>query len=208
MRHIAITVFALTLFVAANAHAASDSLFTVGVGTSVGVNHTSKYQASAKSTFSSDVSVRVKMLRFLALDLSFSPTETTETDSLVFDGKYRASALLFVLPTNPVAAYLKAGVGAGNISELVSVTGETNSYHAGAGLDINLTDNMVLSAEFLLLVPGVASIKNTIVTEANKEIARMADPLRMNEKPGVAPEVSDFISPENFRVSVGARWYF
>ena len=200
------------LAVGVDARAESTSLFSVGVGTGVGVSRHTPFKAASTSSFSSELSLKVKMLHFLGLELAYSPTDGLATagqsDALVFDSKFRLSGLLYVVPTYPVGLYLKGGLGGGRVGDLFDVASNTSSYHAGGGLDVHIGSHVVLAAEFLLLIPGVESIKQTLTTVTNQEIARF----QAAGKPGTpeTPElgVSDFISGNNFRVGLNARWFF
>ena len=209
MRKLTLILFTLVLTVANTAFGAESDLFAVGIGTSLGVSRTTAMGATTQSHFNTDISLRVKVLNALAVEYSYSPTESTHPANLIFDGAHRLSGLLYIVPTSPVAAYLKFGVGAGNIDDLFEIWGASTSYHGGIGLDVDVTNNLVIGAEFLLLVPGVSSAKNVLEDLAVNEVARLQDPTRRyTEPPTEVPQVSDFFSADNFRFAVGARYYF
>jgi len=202
-------ILALALVGTTAAYAGNDSMFTVGIGTSMGMTQQTQYGGSAQSKFTTDLTLRTRLLYVLGFEFAYSPTDRgVDTDQLVFTGQYRASALLYVVPTSPVAFYLKGGVGAEDIRDLVKVDGDTNSYHAGAGLDVHLGDNFVLGAEFLLLLPGISSVKNTLKNYAESELNRYR--FEDNENAGTpkTPGIKDFISASNFRVGITAHYYF
>ena len=206
------TALLALLLVAGSARAESNSLFSVGLGTGVGVSRHTPFKATPTSSFSSELSLKVKMLHFLGLELAYSPTDGQATsgasDSLVFDSKFRLSGLLYVVPTYPVGLYLKGGLGGGRVGDMFDASSDTSSYHAGGGLDVHIGSHVVIAAEFLLLIPGLESIKQTLSTVTNEEIARF----QAAGKPGTpaTPElgVSDFINGNNFRVGLNARWFF
>jgi opacity protein-like surface antigen len=200
-----ITIAALIIIAATTAHAES-SMASLSLGSSVGVNSTTPLHSETTTSFNSELSLRFKALYVLGAEFSYSPTETQSNDNLVFDGRFRLSGLLYVLPSEPVAVYFKAGMAGNGFEDMVSLQGSTTSYHAGAGMDFDITDNFVLSAEFLMLVPGISSIKNAIESYANEEIHRQQN---MNAEPAAQKlEVSDFLSANNFRVAIGARYHF
>ena len=209
MRHLQITILLVALMFTGAASADSYSNLTLGVGTAVGVNHTTSFQSDSTASFNSEFSLKVKALRILGFEFSYAPTETeTAATDLVFDGSLRMSALLYVVPTRVVSAFLKVGISANNFGDLVKPIGATSSYHAGLGLEIEAGDNFVIGAEFLFLAPGLGSVKNTIQAYANDEIDKLQNPARANEAPAQEPELKDFLSASNFRVAVGAKYFF
>jgi opacity protein-like surface antigen len=183
-------------------------MLDLSIGSSVGVNSTTPMNAENTTKFTTELSTRVKALHVIGAEFSYNPSVEAQTEGLKFDGQFRLSALLYVLPLEPVAAYLKAGMGGDSLEDLVNPGGKSTSYHAGGGLDIDITDNFVLSAEFLFLVPGITSIKSVIQNYANGELSRIQDPFRAGEAPAKQPGMSDFLSANNFRVAVGARYTF
>ena len=211
LRQTTIIIAALALAAPTAALADSDDLISFGVGTSVGMNNTTPLGAAAEAAFTTELNIKVKMLHFLGIEFAYSPTDSVESDAgLVFDSTFRISGLLYIVPTYPVNFYLKGGIGAGDISDLFAVDNATNSYHAGAGLDWHIGEHFVVGAEFLLLIPGVSSIKNTIESYANEEIKRFQarDRSAPYEAADESLDVSDFISADNFRVALNARYFF
>ncbi len=195
---------------AAPCRADSDSLFTVGLGTAMGVNRSTPLGGTPEATFTTELSVKLKALHVFGVEFSYAPTDPAESQSaIVFDGPFRLSGLLYLVPTYPVTFYVKGGIGAGDIEDLVKIDGASNSYHGGAGLDVHIGENLVIGAEYLLLIPGVAGVKSTLSMFANDEIKRYQarDPNQPFDS-GAPPEVADFISADNFRVTLSARWYF
>lgn len=202
-----------------SAYAGSKSLFTFGLGTSMGVSRHTPLGADPKAAFSGELNMKFKMLHCLALEFAYSPVDKLqETESLVFDSRFRLSALLYIVPTYPVNFYLKGGLGSGGFTDLFRVKGDSTSYHAGAGLDWHIGDHVVVGAEFLLLIPGVHSVTNTLSTQATERIARYQQYQRLNgalsasegtpDTSSTALSVKDFISPNNFRVAITARYFF
>ena len=208
------------VLVASVASAGSKSLITFGLGTSVGVSRHTPMGQDTKSAFSGELNLKLKMLHCLAVEFAYSPVDKLQTgDALTFDSRFRISAALYIIPTYPVNVYLKGGLGGGKFTDTFKAKGETTSYHAGAGLDWHIGDHFVLGAEFLLLIPGVTSITQTLSTQVTGEIARYQERQRMARVAGALsasePEptasnlsVKDFISPKNFRVAITARYFF
>jgi len=204
-------IFALTIALLGTtaAHAGNDSMFSLGIGTSMGMTQQTPFAGDVESKFTTDLTVRTRLLYVLGLEFSYSPTDRdVDTQQLVFTGQYGASALLYVVPTSPVAFYLKGGIGAQDIGDLAKFDGATNSYHAGAGLDLHLGDHFVLGAEFLLLLPGIASVKNTLKNYAETELNRYRFADGDTSSAPKQPGLKDFISASNFRVGVTAHYYF
>jgi hypothetical protein len=210
MRNVLTTLtMCLAILAAPVAKADSTSLFTVGVGTSVGVSHHSQFQMDAKSNFTSDINVRLRMLHVLGFEFAYSPTDRIEdTSSLVFDSTFRMSAMLYVVPTSPVAAYIKAGIGGGSFSDVFSVTADSNTYFAGFGLDVHIGDHLVIGAEFLFVAPGVGSIRNTLQSYASSELNRFRLADSASNAAPAEPDVTDFLSFDNYRVGLNVHYYF
>lgn len=199
---------AATMLAPTSASAESKGLITVGLGTTFGVNNVKPLHTDAQAAFTTELSFKLKALHVFGLEFSYAPTDSVDTTTLVYDSTFRVSGLLYIVPTYPVNFYLKGGIGAGKFTELFSVDGPTNSYHAGAGLDVHVGDHWVIGAEFLLLLPGIASVKNTIESFANTEIQRFQTERESYRAPEKDLSVADFVSIENFRVSLSARYYF
>lgn len=206
----ALVTLAAGLAITGTAHANSDSLFTVGVGTALGVNQSSSLGGSVETTFTSEISLKFKALHVLGVEFAYAPTDSDdEGQPLVFDGAFRASGLLYLVPTYPVTFYLKGGLSSGKITELFDIDAPSVSYHTGAGLDVHIGDNLVMGLEYLLLIPGLNGVKQTFTSYANEEIKRFQR-RGVGEEVAAAPtpEISDYISANNFRITVSARWYF
>ena len=211
MRRVSLITFLATLTFASSAFASSDSLFTVGLGAGMGVNNSTPLFGATTTNFTTELSLKIKTLHVFGFEFGYAPTDSVDqSQSLVFDSTYRISALLYIVPTYPVGFYLKGGLGSGKIDELFQFDAPTTSYHAGAGLDIYVGDHVVIGLEYLLLLPGVGSVRESIATFANDELRRYQERDRSQPYVSEAPPVGvkDFISPTNFRVQVNARYYF
>jgi hypothetical protein len=205
-----ITLFTVLSF-AGNAQASSDSLITLGLGAGVGVNNSTALFGPTSTRFTTELSVKLKTLHVFGFEFAYAPTDVVdEQQALVFDSTFRVSALLYIVPTYPVGFYLKGGLGSGKIEQIFQFDAPTTSYHAGAGLDIYVGDHVVIGLEYLLLLPGVGSVRDTIATFANDELRRYQERDRSQPYVSEAPPVGveDFISPTNFRVQINTRYYF
>ena len=203
------TLIAIAVFAASTAYAGSDSIATLGIGTTMGVTQQTPYGGATQATFTSELTVRARVLHIFGVEMAYSPTDRVETtDELVFTGQFRASALLYIVPTNPVAFYLKGGIGAESIGDVFKIDAPSNSYHAGAGLDVHLGDHFVIGTEFLLLAPGVTSVKKTLKNFAEQELNRYRMEGVQSTTAPKTPSIGDFLSASNFRVGITAHYYF
>ena len=197
---------------AAVAQAESHSLITAGVGTSLGVSHLDPYLGESSSAFSNDFTLRVKGLYVLGLELGVSPTDGGPGSGLVYQNTLRLSGLLYLVPTRWVSVYAKGGIEGDSIGALFSVEDPSNAYHVGGGVDVNIGKHFVVGLEFLVLMPGVESIRRTAEAYIASETARLEEAARAGtsipEIPTDVPDAGDFISASNFRLSVGVRYYF
>ncbi len=205
-----VILICLTLIPAA-ATAGSDSMVAASVGTSLGISNTVPF-GETKTDFTTELTLGVKFVRVIGLELGYSPTESVDsTDELVFDSTFRLSGLLYLVPTQPVDFYVKVGLGAGSFSDLFDIDGPTTSYQAGAGVNWYIDDHFVVGAEFMLLLPGVNSIRDTLETFANDELKRYQAALTEGDAPEEETTpltFDDIISADNFRFSLSARYYF
>ncbi len=196
-----------------NARAATQSLITTGFGAGFGVSSHSQ-TSGADLTFSNELSMRFKALYVLGMEIAWSPTDGFEgaENEMVFQNELRFSGLLYVIPTPYVSGYLKGGIEGDSIKAVFSVTDPSNSYHTGGGLDVEVTDNIVVQVEFLLLIPGAHSIQEKVNTYIQEETARTEAALKTGDVPADigagAPEISDFISTSNYRFTLGVRYFF
>ncbi len=205
------------LFVALTTSAASadsDSVITAGIGSNLGVSSHSQLAGDSVTSFSNELSLRVKALSVFGVELAYSPTDAhLDQDDLVFSNNLRFSGLIYFVPTPVVSAYAKAGIEGDSLGSVFSMSDASNSYHAGGGLDVSITKNITVGLEFLMLIPGTASIENQVQNFVDQEYARYEAALQTGgEIPAdigaAAPELGDFISASNFRFSIGARYYF
>lgn len=197
------------------AGADSNSMLTAGFGSNVGISSISQLGGETRYGLSNEISLRIRALYVLGVDFGYAPTDSTPPsgDELVFQNGLRLSALLYLIPTPVVAAYTKAGIEGASFGALVSVTDPSNSYHAGGGLDIQLGENLAITVEYLMLFPGFHSVQQQIESWVAQQQATVEAALSRGEDvPGDigadAPTIGDYISPTNFRATLGVRWWF
>ena len=202
----------LALIVAAStagpARADNDSIATVALGTGLGVHRSAQPGLDAEAHLLSSLNVRLKGFWFLAIDFTWDfvgPAAATD-HALEFGAAMRASALVFLVPTEWVGFYLTGGLGARSFEDLVRVDSRGNSYHAGAGLEVHVTDHVTVDGSFLMLLPGSASIQHDIAQRALS--AAPADgedtaPSGAGTQANVnTPGLTDYVSPANFEIMV------
>ena len=182
----------------APASADGSSIFTLGVGAGVGIHKAGAPGGDAATAFVNQANIRLKMLYFLGLDyaydLAHDPKLTTPTEKLQFQAKMRLTAMIYPYSGDHVAFYLGGGIGGTSLDELKQVTGPGNSYHAGLGFEFHLASHLSIDMSFMVLAPGVQSVKRTAVAEVAAAYAEGgADAVARLEEPGL----SDFLSIKN-----------
>ena len=203
-----------SLLTASTASAASDSIITAGLGTTLGANSTTQLNGQTTTSFSNELSLKVKGLYVLGFEFAYSPTDRTGSSAseLIFTNDLRLSGLLYFLPTPYVQAYAKAGIEADNFGGLFSINDPSNAYHVGGGIDVNITENIVIGIEWLVLIPGKRSVETQVNDYIDEETRRAEQLARAGQIPtdigADAPGVGDFLSASNFRLNIGARYYF
>jgi len=181
----------------------STSLLTAGVGTNLGFTRVMPVTGGSENGFINELNLRIKMLKVLGFDFNWNTTgENSVGHGEVYASNIRATALLYLVPTDVLSLYVGVGAGASDFSNLFSFEGSNYSYHAGLGLEIYVGKNVALTGEYMLLVPQV----NKVVVSTQ--------PLRLDESGSVdwsnahTPSVSDYISFDNFQVTMGVKWFF
>ena len=173
------------------AKADARSWFAYGVSTSLGVRQNSDEADGNARSVASTFGIQLKLLRFLGVELGYSPFGSGADAPVRFDNPWNASALLYIVPTSPVGAYLKGGVGNTAFARIFDVDGQEATYHGGAGLEVYVTAHLVLGGEFLFLTPGARSIIDGL-SGAND-----------------APQNANYyVAPSNFRASFRASYFF
>jgi len=215
--------FAVSAFLAAMlvAPSASDArplrMIGVGFGTDVGYQQASGYRTESRTGLVSELDLQIDMLYVFGLELSYNVGDVlspSDHSGLVFDARYRLSGLLYVIPTEDASMYLKGGVGGHDLGEVAQTDSIGNSYHAGAGVEIYLTEELAIAAEFLLLAPGSQSVERVLndrveaVEERFGQAFSSLSTQDIREVAGDQPDMSGFLSPENFQAKLGVRLYF
>jgi hypothetical protein len=203
LTHTSLTLIAALLLTAAPAMAGSRSLLTVGAGSTVGLTHVLPITGGSANSMVSEVNIRLKMLRILGVDFSYNMTgEKAFGHGETYVSQMRASALLYVIPTRVMSFYLAAGAGASDFGKLTSKKAGDKTYHGGAGLEIYVGKHIALTTEFLVLVPQVDRIV------VSHEAIRIDEMGSFDSGNVSRPEVSDYISIENFQMTFGMKWFF
>lgn len=190
------------------ASADSGSLFTVALGTSVGVSRTGDLRADAHESVSPSVDLRLRLFRVMGLDIGYSPlTSNDPSSTLVYQGPLSLSAVLYLVPLSSFGLYAKAGVSGADPKDLFTLTADANAYHGGGGLEVYLGEHFAVGAEFLVLLPGLRSVEKALVADALRRSA-------LRETSGAAAaadkplEVGDFVHGGNFKTSLSLRYFF
>ncbi len=201
----------LTCALLPNAHAGNHSPLTLGVGTGVGVLHAGQPDELATSTFVNQANVRLKALWLLGVDMSadltHDPGLTQPDEALQFAAKLRMTGLLYAIPTEKVGLYLGVGVGGNDVGELFTVTGDGNSYHAGLGLEVNLTEHFSVDASFYVVIPGVRSIERHVERLALSSVEGAPGGAGWAGATDLSPTseeatVGDFVNLRNFELMI------
>lgn len=148
-------VFAALLF-SSNAVAASNSLLTAGLGASVGSQQGFNYESSAFI----EGRARLRVLRGLGLEAAYNPMVLSQ-DGPMYDSAFKVFALIHIIPTDPVGAYLKLGTGSSSPDGLFRDT-PTATYHVGLGANVYLDDNFALGVEGVMSLPSARDIIDNI----------------------------------------------
>jgi len=200
-----------TLTLSSTAMAGANDLMTLGLGASYSYTKTQDLsQSDATETMSPSLSVRVKLLRVFGAEFEYSPTATAgEGTDLVMNSTYRASGLFFLLPTQYLGVYGKAGIGTHNLSQMANPMGQSNSFHAGGGFDVHLGEHFAIGGELLVLIPGAHSIDTALSQHGLRSTnENLGHGLPTTNRSPVEVQMSDLINTDNFQASASIRYYF
>ncbi|MCB9728325.1 MAG: outer membrane beta-barrel protein [Deltaproteobacteria bacterium] len=211
-----ITALALTLALAAPASATSNSWATLGIGTGLGVLRSAQPEAAAGTSVVSNINMRLKLLRFIGLDLTYAYVSQDDAhEELQFGARLRATALVYLIPAKRIGLYVGAGVGARSFKDLASLTAASNSYHVGSGLEVHVSPHVTIDGSFFMVVPGYASIERDVTRRALSEFEAVEnDPAQAQDlqsaraAAGGDINVSNYISPSNFEIILRGMFYF
>ncbi len=215
MRRIFIVIAICFVLAPGFAHAKALDWFGMGIGTGGGYQQASGLGTDASSGVISELNVRVDLLQVLGVDFAYNMGDLQNPgshDGLVYDARFRLSALLHLIPTSVGSLYLKAGIGGHQVDELVQVQSLGNSYHAGGGVEMYIIDRVALSFEYLVLLPGAASVErvlNASNQSSNDPFSQTFGALSAAEglESGL-PQLSDFVSAHNFQATTSLKYYF
>lgn len=189
-----------------------DSTVTLGIGAELGLNHHSQVQADAENSFVSEITVRLRLFRFLGASFAYNVNPIKSSGELIYDSTFRVSVLIYMLPLERFSIYVQGGYGAINVADLGTLTGATNSYHAGAGLEVYLGDHWALHADYNWIIPGASSIRGAIErrttnTRAAIEAAEDEEAIEAAMSEVESLSVTDYLSGSNFQLTIGVRFY-
>ena len=191
------------------AKADATDLFTAGLGTGLGMSHATQIDASSEDRFVSELSVHAKLLRIVGLQFAYNfAAEDIEAERLVFHSRLRLAAQIFFIPLDEVGVYMTGGLGAESFTDLASITAGSNSYQAGLGAEVYIDDHFTLAAEYMMVIPGVRSIQETVLSYALKQGALTDSGTEIAGPTMGSLSAGDFVSPANFLTTVGVRYYF
>lgn len=162
MRNPLKTIVLLTLALAAlstaspsTARASSDSLLTLGVGTSMSVGGGD----TSGNALSGTVRSRLRVLLGLGAELTYAPAGAGQRDATT-----GVHGLLYVLPTRPVGGYLKGGL---TNARLGTFGTEDDRYEVGFGLEFYLGEHVAVGAEYLRSFPNVQALSGAMADGAD-----------------------------------------
>ena len=187
---------AVLLSCASLAHAGNDSMFSLGIG-----SHTlvSNYGGASSETskqlgMGQGFNARVRMLYALGMEFTYDLVSDRNRSSVnVPTPKFQWSGLLYLVPHRYFSLFLLGGFGSTAGSDLFAPSGGSTSYHGGAGIEIGITRNWVISADFRVNLPGYAQ-----VVERGKQTLT---------KTGDMPSLTDYYNLESWQLNVGIRFY-
>jgi hypothetical protein len=193
------------------AHAGSNSLFTLGFGAELGWGRHSPLDGERQNSFVGEITARLRIFRILGAQFAYNLASAEETGVLSFTHKFRITFALYLLPTEHVSIYVLGGYGARDIRDLGTLTGATNTYHAGVGTELYIGRRFAITLEYLWLIPGYASMEQAISDAADAVRPDLTDiengvvmPMQIE-----VPDLSftDFLNAGNFQVVLGVRFY-
>ncbi|MFH1532063.1 MAG: outer membrane beta-barrel protein [Pseudomonadota bacterium] len=192
-----------SLLLAAPAQAKNTSLITMGFGSNVGMTHVNYIGGGTANDFVTELNMRVKLIKVLGVDFNYNTMgENKGSNGEVFASRIRASAVVYPVPTKYLSWYLLGGLGASNFTDMFSGELTKKSFHAGTGLEIYAGDHFTVVAEFLMLIPDVSRIA---VSRHPLEIGTDGQlPTSGISK----PSLTDYISPDNFQINIGLKYFF
>lgn len=179
------------------AHAGSDSLLTLGLGSHTMVSRYAGAGAGGHSqtAMGQGFTVRLRLLKVLGGELSYDLVSPRNPSSVnVQTPSYQWSGLLYLVPTKRFSWFLLGGFGATSAGDVFRSAGATTSYHGGSGIEIGVTRNWVISAEFRVNLPGYAQV----VTREKEAMLKSG---------GASPSIWSYYNFDSWQTNVGIRFY-
>lgn len=197
---------------APDARAADPRMFSVGVGTSIGVS--SRQAPGAEGTDAvAELGFRVRGLYALGAELSLNlgGGSSAADQEPAFRSLLRFSGLLYLLPLEELSIYAMGGMGAGEAADFLDPNGLTTSYHVGLGLEVPIWEGLSLGGEYLLVLPGPASVRQSIdrrVSALKATVIQGAEPQAAYQAEFGGESPTDYVGPQNFEARLSVRWAF
>jgi hypothetical protein len=141
------------------AQADNNSLLTAGFGAALGTQQSFDYESSAFV----EGKVRLRALRGLGLEASYNPL-VLKQDGPIYDSPLKVFGLVHIVPTTPVGAYFKFGVGASSPRTLF-MDDPSASYHIGLGMNFYWAKNLAVGCEGLMSLPNFGSMREDFDSE-------------------------------------------
>jgi hypothetical protein len=158
-------------------------------------------------TIAAELTATVRIARFLGFSFSYNPFSVDGGD-LGFGSNFRMTGILYLVPTRWVSIYVLGGLGARDIRDLGTVTGETNTYHAGGGIEVYLGDHFALHAEYLWLIPGYERIMDSVRADGGGTTdIDLGEDMAPISAPLPSASLWDCFDAGNFQVTLGLRYY-
>ena len=193
---VAMAVMVATVLSGGVAHAASDSMVTMGLGSHTLVSRFggANSEVSAQTGMGQGFSARFRALRVLGFELSYDLISERAREFVnVATPKFQWSGLLYLVPTRPFSLYLAAGFGSSAGGDLFSASGGTTSYHAGAGVEVGVSRHWVVTADFRVNLPAYSQV----IERGKQEMSKTGTELSMG----------DYYNLQTWQLAFGVRFY-
>lgn len=187
----------LTTLAPLTAFAGNDSIVTFGIGSHAVVSRAAGRSSEAGSAtgVGQGFSARLRLLYVLGAEFTYEWTSLrSRTDLNVAVPTYQWSGLVYLVPHSRFSLFLLGGFGATNASDLLSPSGGTTSYHGGVGLEVGITRNWVVSADFRVNLPAYSQ-----AFERGKQDA-------FDKR--TVPSIGDYYNLDSWQLNAGVRYYF
>jgi opacity protein-like surface antigen len=184
------------LMMPAAALAGNNSIVMLGIGTHTAVSRASgaSPEMGAATAVGQGLSARLRLLYVLGLELSYDLNGLRNRSDLnVPAPTYQWSGLFYLVPHSRFSLFLLGGFGATSAGDLFSAQGATTSYHGGAGIEIGITKNWIVSADFRVNLPAYSQ-----AMERGKRDGFAKQTL---------PSVGDYYNLDSWQMNLGVRFY-